>query len=257
MRRNILDRVKFACWVHVPGDISYPGLETDFERTTIFNGADGNDYIAAEYNGAGLMPTDKTFDEYFDLSYRSQLVTEITTEIKEKQRTALIELEGTNGELQRKAIEYINTDSSFAKYDDLMKKKGYVRSFGNSEEIVILSLSAEDLNSYSFVIDLSLAPDIKGRRITVGAFQLRFTPEENQRIEAAMKESAELNLNYQSLLSRTHVYLDSPEIVGAITIMAATELLEPAPIDPSYSSRSEEIMRDGTEEEIFRVIAAA
>lgn len=247
----------FVSWEHDGGPISFPDERSLFRNVEVFMINDTG-YAVANYLGIEALSSPITYDEYFDSVHRERLVKEKTAEIKQGQKEILDSLEGTPenpGLWQRKYIEEITIKASFDRYDDLMKKKAYVINHGNAEEDKLEAMTAEELLSYRFVCNLDDAPPISIRRITVGAFMLRFTATENLAFKQAVEVNEDMKLMLDSLTSRTHVYLDNASITGAIALLDQAGLLESEPQDSQYGSRVEELLRDGSADEQYRVLS--
>lgn len=251
----MITRTNFTAFAIGEGNISYPDSVDLFGDTDVVSMPDGNTYLVGSYHGTNLVPQDIGYDEWFDRTQRQMYVADHKETIKQVQAQMLTDLEGQNGELQRKAIEEITTKSSFERYDLLMARKQYVRDYGNEQEEALETMSPEDLMEYRFVVDLEQAGALKSRRITVGAFEGRFTADEHKRIHAARGESEELDRYYNAMVGRTHVWLDYPPVVAGMDALESLGLLDNKPVDPQFSTRREEIARDGDSTEIYRVIS--
>lgn len=252
----MITRNNFFAFAHANGEVNYPDSIELFTNVDVYAHSDFNTYIVGNYTGSNLVPQDISFDDYFDAVHRPELEANIRIKIKAKQIETLDALEGNNGSLQRKAIEEITTLSSYDRYDALMAEKQYVRTYGNEQEELLPAMTPEELMEYEFVIDLTQAGPLKSRRLTIGAFEGRFSAEEQTRLHEARVASAELNRYYNAMISRTHVWLDYPAVVEAMNALHATGLLDKEPADTDvYANRMEEIMRDGDSTEIYRVIS--
>lgn len=249
-------RDNFVCFAIEDGDINYPDDVELFSSTVIVHDPEtDSEYLACEYDGEKSLPKDLSYDKYFDLAFREDFIEAAMRTIKEAQAKELGELEGANGVNQRKAIEKITTDGTYAPYDELIKRKAFVRNHGNDMEQELETMPAEELVGFTIEFKYEHAPDLVLRRITVGAFELRFSVTEQQRITEAKKASPELERNYNSMISRTHIHLDAPELKPVLDAMAQGGLLDAEPADGNFDSRVDEILRNGALDEQHRVLS--
>lgn len=251
----------FVSWEHTGGRVEYPDAVEHFSNVeSIYDEGNVVNYIVAEYTGNEAITNALSFNDYFDLAHRDELTESLRTQIKSEQARMLDELEGTPekpGLWQRKYIEEITIKDSFDRYDDLMKKKAYVINHGNAEEAKLESLTPDELLSYHFTCNLDDAPELSIRRITVGAFMLRFTATENTAFKQAVEVNQDMKLMLDSLTSRTHVHLNNSDIVNALALLNQAGLLEDSPQNASYETRVDELLRDGSPDEQYRVLSYA
>lgn len=255
--KNVFPRDGFVNWVYEGGLVTYPDREELFTGATIVY-VDGTRYVAATYTGDELITPSVSYDDFFDSQYRDELVAIRKAEIKAKQTELLDALEGTPsnpGMWQRKFIEEITIKDSFERYDELMRRKAYVINKGNEEELQFSSMTPDELMTYKFEVDYADAPLIKIRRITVGAFFLRFTPEESAKFNQAVEADYNMKAALDSLNVRTHVHLDNPTIQQTIGFMAQAKLLVDQPLSEEFETRVEELLRDGNADEQYRVLS--
>lgn len=247
----------FVAWEHTNGQVAYPDNAELFINLQFLSVGDKL-YAVSNYTGNEVLTTELEFDEYFEHFHKSRLIEEKVSEIKAIQSSMLNELEGTPenpGLWQRKAVEEITIKDSFDRYDTLMKHKAHVINFGNAEEERLSTLEPSELIDYVFTCDLADAPDIAIRRLTVGAFKSRFTFNENNNFDQAMEVRPDMKLLMNSLTSRTHVHLDNKTVKDAIAMLSHADLLESEPVDNAFSSREEELLRNGTTDEQYRVLS--
>lgn len=251
----------FVSWEHTGGRVEYPDAVGHFSNVeSVYDYYNAINYIVAEYTGNEVITNALNFNDYFNMVHRDELIESLRARIKGEQARMLDELEGTPekpGLWQRKSIEEITFKDSFDRYDDLMKKKAYVIKHGNEEEVKLESMTPNELLNYQFVCNLDDAPPISIRRITVGAFMSRFTVAENTALKQAVEVNKDMKLMFDSLTSRTHVHLKNSDVVNALSLLNQAGLLEDSPVDPEYDTRVEELLRDGSSDEQYRVLSYA
>lgn len=254
---HIHDESKFVSWVHQGGRVEFPDSNVLFKNLLVLNVGDVS-YIVAEYHGNEVIGSALQYNDYFDVVHRADITAGKIAHIKQAQAATLDALEGTPekpGLWQRKYIEEITLKDSFDRYDDLMRKKAHVINKGNKEELLLDALSPDDLINYQFTVDLDEAPEIRIRRLTVGAFLHRFTDEENNNFDIARQADPRLQAMLNSMSNRSHIHLDNQIIIDSLGLIERAGLLADEPLDSAFESRVEEVLRDGDADEQYRVIS--
>lgn len=203
------------------------------------------------------MPTDIS-EEEFQLQYNiNTILIPHLARIDVVRTEAFFKIEGIGSINMIAAKEAVATKGTFDKLDNLLFIKQGIRDDGNALEVAAHALfDAADFNGMAeqdIRITITDTPLIAFRLITVGAFLARFLPEEMTRFLAANSVSAELKQEFDALMQRTHVDLESPLLSNILDTLVTIEVIGADPVRGlGKATRREEINVSGDSSEGYR-----
>lgn len=171
-------------------------------------------------------------------------------EINAVVESAIIEAEGVMQWRLQKAREMAHY-GDWSLLDLIVAQKKHAREMGNK---AFEDMDKSEEEEFHFSINLTLAEIPSVRNITVGAFIARFTDEEYGRLLSSKKAGVKKYL--ANMQGRTYVSLDSLKVIEEVLALEGKfNLLSDAPIDSeSYESRTDELLRDGDDDEAYRIM---
>lgn len=171
-------------------------------------------------------------------------------EINAVVEAAIVDAEGRLQWRLQKAREMAHY-GDWSLLDTIVAQKKHARDMGNQ---AFLDLDEMKEDEFHFSINLNEAVVPPVRRITVGAFIARFTDEEYGRLLNSKKPGLKKYL--ANINGRTHINLDSDELIAGVdNLNTVFKLLAAEPSDKEeFESRSEELLRDGSDDEAYRVM---
>lgn len=237
-------------FAYLSAEPEIPAAQADVLYNTPFE-YEGQWVISGYHSTDTVYPTPVVPEEFTLLTlFGPALIEQKTGEIKSLQQKLIEEIEGHGKWRVSRAIDMAEMDSDYNAVDTIMRERSYVRKQGDVLEASLAEMTYAELSAFTPVIDVSKAPDIGTRRITVGAFLSRLSKAEYNSLESMVDLDSDVRRSYNELRDRTHVLLDEPKIVGFITMMEQGDLLSEASV--GYATRKEELLRDATILERYR-----
>ena len=140
----------------------------------------------------------------------------------------------------------------YTELDLFTAQKEAIRAASNVAEGYIKTLSQDELEAYSFKVDLEAVEALPINRITVGSLVARFSDDEYANINAAASTAPSVAKALFVLQNRTYVDLGAQSTRIDVEAFMSAGLLGTIQNQDDFDTRVDEILRPGEQTEAYR-----